>query len=126
MQIQDYYKNNSKDFKLDDRVKWQHLFVSAGRFNTPEDTKLYAEWLMKTAATSTDVPALAKQYGHGDSALRNGEGSGKGAAGSLDGASLPAELFQNVPNPFNGVTEIRPDAIAARSVPSAACDRLRR
>jgi cell division protein FtsB len=52
-------------------------------------------------------------------ALRDGAASGKGAAGSLDGASLPAELFQNVPNPFNGVTEIRfnlPETVRAASL----------
>jgi Chaperone of endosialidase len=52
-------------------------------------------------------------------ALRAGDASGKGATGSLDGASLPAELFQNVPNPFNNVTEIRfslPETVRAASL----------
>jgi Chaperone of endosialidase/Secretion system C-terminal sorting domain len=52
-------------------------------------------------------------------ALEAGAPSGKGAAGSLDGASIPAELFQNVPNPFNGVTEIRyslPETVRAASL----------
>jgi Chaperone of endosialidase/Secretion system C-terminal sorting domain len=52
-------------------------------------------------------------------ALEAGVASSKGAAGSLDGASLPAELFQNVPNPFNGVTEIRfnlPETVRAASL----------
>jgi hypothetical protein len=52
-------------------------------------------------------------------ALRNGDASGKGAAGSLDGASVPAELFQNVPNPFSNMTEIRyslPETVRAASL----------
>lgn len=39
-------------------------------------------------------------------ALLEGDASGKGAQGSV-GSSLPAELYQNVPNPFDQVTEIR-------------------
>ena len=39
-------------------------------------------------------------------ALLEGRDGDKGAQGSL-GANLPAELYQNVPNPFNQVTEIR-------------------
>jgi hypothetical protein len=52
-------------------------------------------------------------------ALGAGDGSGKGAAGSLDGASVPAELFQNTPNPFNSMTEIRyslPETVRAASL----------
>ena len=39
-------------------------------------------------------------------ALKEGDAQGKGAQGSL-GANLPAELYQNVPNPFSQITEIR-------------------
>jgi hypothetical protein len=52
-------------------------------------------------------------------ALLQGDGSGKGAAGSLDGASVPAELFQNTPNPFSNMTEIRyslPETVRAASL----------
>jgi hypothetical protein len=52
-------------------------------------------------------------------ALRNGDASGKGAGSSLDGASVPAELFQNVPNPFSNMTEIRyslPETVRAASL----------
>jgi Chaperone of endosialidase len=52
-------------------------------------------------------------------ALRSGDASGKGAASVFDGVSTPAELFQNVPNPFNGVTEIRyslPETVRAASL----------
>jgi Chaperone of endosialidase/Secretion system C-terminal sorting domain len=52
---------------------------------------------------------------------QGGASSSKGnaAGGSLDGTSLPAELFQNVPNPFNNVTEIRyslPETVRAASL----------
>ena len=40
-------------------------------------------------------------------ALRAGDASGKGAASSLEATAMPAELFQNVPNPTSGATEIR-------------------
>jgi hypothetical protein len=52
-------------------------------------------------------------------ALSAGDASGKGAAGSLDGTSVPAELFQNTPNPFSNMTEIRyslPETVRAASL----------
>jgi hypothetical protein len=52
-------------------------------------------------------------------ALRNGDASGKGAGASLDATATPAELFQNVPNPTSGATEIRyslPETVRAASL----------
>jgi hypothetical protein len=51
-------------------------------------------------------------------ALLKGDHKGSGA-GSLHGSSIPAELFQNVPNPFDNVTEIRfnlPETVRAASL----------
>jgi hypothetical protein len=53
------------------------------------------------------------------SALQQGDASGKGAGSSFDGTSIPAELFQNVPNPTSGATEIRfslPETVRAASL----------
>ena len=90
-QIEQFYREHPKDFSVDDRAKWQHLFVSNSRFNTAGEAKQYAEWLAKQAATTTDFPALATKYGHGDSALRAGEG-----LGGKRGDFRPAELEETI------------------------------
>jgi len=90
-QIDQFYREHPKDFSVEDRAKWQHLFVSNSRFNTTGEAKQYAEWLAKHAATTTDFPALATKYGHGDSALRAGEG-----LGVKRGDFRPAELEETI------------------------------
>jgi parvulin-like peptidyl-prolyl isomerase len=106
VQIEDYYRSNPEEFKVPDRAKWQHLFVSTSRFATPADAKLYADWLQKSVKEGRDVAALAKQYGHGDSALRNGEGIGE-KAGEIRPAELEAPLFALK---AGQVSELIPDA----------------
>ena len=86
-EIDQYYRDHAKDFSIDDRAKWQHLFVSNARFNTPGEAKQYADWLAKQVGEGVDFAALAKKYGHGESALRNGDG-----LGGKRGEFRPAEL----------------------------------
>jgi parvulin-like peptidyl-prolyl isomerase len=93
VQIQDYYRSHSAEFQIQDRVKWQHLFVSTARFATPADAKLYADWLLKSVKDGRDVPALAREYGHGDSALRDGDGTGE-KPGEIRPSELEATLLQ--------------------------------
>ncbi len=90
-QIEQYYREHPKDFRVEDRAKWQHLFVSTARFNTPAEAKKYADWLAQQVAGGGDFAALAKKYGHGDSALRDGEG-----LGTKRGDFRPAELEETI------------------------------
>ena len=90
-QIEQYYREHAKELSIDDRAKWQHLFVSNARFNTPGEAKQYAEWLAKQVASGGNFAALAKEYGHGESALRDGEG-----LGSKRGEFRPAELEETI------------------------------
>ena len=92
VQIQDYYRSHPAEFQVADRVVWQHLFVSTARFATPNDAKLYADWLLKSVKDGRDVPALAKEYGHGDSALRYGAGTGE-RPGEIRPVELEATLL---------------------------------
>jgi len=87
LQIDDYYRSHPAEFQIADRVKWQHLFVSTARFATPADAKLYADWLLRCVKDGRDVPGLAKEFCHGDSALRNGDG-----VGEKPGEIRPAEF----------------------------------
>ena len=90
-QIEQYYREHAKELSIEDRAKWQHLFVSNARFNTPGEAKQYADWLAKQVASGGDFAALAKEYGHGESALRGGDG-----LGSKRGEFRPAELEETI------------------------------
>lgn len=105
VQIQDYYVSHPTEFQIQDRVKWQHLFVSTSRFATPAYAKLYADWLLKAVKDGRDVAGLAKEYGHGDSALRGGEGTGD-KPGEIRPSELEAKLL---PMKAGQISELIPD-----------------
>lgn len=90
-QIDQYYRDHAKEFRVEDRAKWQLLFVSNSRFNSVAESKQYADWLADQVAKGVDFAALAKKYGHGDSALREGEG-----LGTKRGDFRPAELEETI------------------------------
>lgn len=82
-----YYEEHADEFKVEDRVKWLDLFVSYRRFNTTVEARQYAEHLAKQIRDGADFVQVVKQYGHGDSALRDGEG-----VGTKRGEVKPPEL----------------------------------
>ena len=90
-EIDQFYRSHPEEFRVEDRAKWQHLFVSNSRFNNTADAKQYADWLAKQVASGADFAALTKKYGHGDSALRDGDG-----LGSKRGDFKPAELEETI------------------------------
>lgn len=90
-EIEDYFKRHPADFRVEDRVVWQHLFVSFAGSNSPADAKKLADWLLKSAQDGGDVAKLATEHGHGDSALRAGEG-----VGTKRGEILPRDLEPTV------------------------------
>jgi parvulin-like peptidyl-prolyl isomerase len=91
-QVQVYYATHQDEFKTDDRVKWQDLFVSNTRFNTVEEAKKYAEQVRGVLAGGADFAATVEQYGHGDSKLRKGDGLGE-KRGEIQPAELEATVF---------------------------------
>jgi peptidyl-prolyl cis-trans isomerase SurA len=75
--VWDYYLQHPKEFAVEDRVKWQDLFVSFARFPTREAAKAYADVAWQKASAGESFPELVKQYGQGDSNLRGGDGIGE-------------------------------------------------
>jgi peptidyl-prolyl cis-trans isomerase SurA len=73
-QVQDFYARNTGEFKVDDRVKYQHLFVSSGKFGSGEEAKRKAEELFNKARAGTEFAALAKDAGDGVLLLQDGTG----------------------------------------------------
>jgi peptidyl-prolyl cis-trans isomerase SurA len=77
--VWDYYLQHPKEFAVEDRVKWQDLFVSFGRFPTREAAKAYADVAWQKANNGENFVELVKQFGQGDSNLRGGDGIGEKA-----------------------------------------------
>lgn len=90
-QIDQFYREHAKEFAVEDSAKWQHIFVSNARFNTPADAKKYAEWVAQQVTGGADFATMAKKHGHGESALKEGEGTG-----TKRGEFRPAELEETI------------------------------
>lgn len=75
--IRDYYEEHGDEFKTNDRVKWQNMFVRVDRFRSKEDAKKYADWLLNRVIQGDDFAKLAAEYDQGDSKLRGGFGFGE-------------------------------------------------
>jgi parvulin-like peptidyl-prolyl isomerase len=101
-QVQDYYTRNKADFWVDDRVKYLDLFVSTARFSTSEEAKKYADDLFKKALGGADFVELIKQYGHGDSPLRDGVGIGE-RRGEIQPVVLEQTVFGLKQSNISGV-----------------------
>ncbi len=87
-----YYREHPTEFKVEDRVKWLDLFVSYRRFDTTVDARRYAENLLAQIRGGADFVQVVKQHGHGDSALRGGEGVGE-KRGEVTPRELEPTLF---------------------------------
>lgn len=90
-EIEDYYRRNPDEFRVKDRVVWQHLFVSFSGSKSPAEAKQKIDQLLTAARGGADLGKLAAEQGHGDSALRGGEG-----VGNKRGEILPRELEPTV------------------------------
>lgn len=101
-QVQDYYARHADEFKTDDRIKFQHLFVAASQFDSPAAAKQRAEELWNTARRGADFVKLVKEYGHGDSKLRDGAGVGE-KRGEIQPPELEKVVWDIKPGNFSGV-----------------------
>lgn len=101
-QVQDYYARNAAEFKTDDRVKFQHLFVATSQFDSAAAAKARAEELFNTARRGGDFVQLVKEHGHGDSKLREGAGVGE-KRGEIQPPELEKVVWEIKPGNFSGV-----------------------
>jgi peptidyl-prolyl cis-trans isomerase SurA len=90
-QVRDYYEQHPDEFKTEDRVTWQDIFIDASRFQTPDAARQYAEQVRGQAAAGVDFAKLVQKCDHGDSRLRNGAGLGQ-----KHGEIVPAQVEPTV------------------------------
>ena len=86
-EMREYDAAHPDEFRAEDRVQWQDLFVAFDRFKTPDEARQYASGLAQRAARGMDFAKLAAEYGMGDSKFRNGAGIGE-----KPGEIFPADL----------------------------------
>ena len=101
-QVQDYYARHAADFQSADRVKFQHLFVAASKFDTPAAARKRADELFDQARRGVDFVKLVKESGHGDSVLRDGAGVGE-RRGEIQPAELEKVVWDIKPGNYSGV-----------------------
>jgi hypothetical protein len=76
-QVKEYYENHPNEFRVEDKVKWQDIFIDASQYPDVATARNVANQVLTQARAGADFAALAKQYDNGDSRLRNGDGLGQ-------------------------------------------------
>jgi peptidyl-prolyl cis-trans isomerase SurA len=72
-----YYNKHAEEFKVEESVEWQDLFIQASKHPTREAAREMAASLAARARRGEDFVKLAKQFDDGDSSLRpNADGIG--------------------------------------------------
>jgi hypothetical protein len=93
-EILDYYEQHPNEFRVNDSVRWQDIFLDASRFRGRGDAQAFAEQLAARARRGEDFVALGTQYDNGDSSLyRHGEGLGQ-RHGEIKPPDVEPWLFQ--------------------------------
>ena len=75
--VREYFAAHPEEFKAEDRVKWQDLFILNERFKSVAEAQQYATQLAAKAGKGEDFAKLSTDYGMGDSKFRNGAGIGE-------------------------------------------------
>jgi peptidyl-prolyl cis-trans isomerase SurA len=90
-QMRDYYQQHPEEFRTEDEVHWQGLFIDASKHETPTAARAHAEHILARVRAGEDFANLAQQFDDGDSKLRKGAG-----LGSKRGEILPAQAEELV------------------------------
>jgi parvulin-like peptidyl-prolyl isomerase len=92
-QIVDYYDRHPEEFRVEESVNWQDLFVAAARHPSRESARQFALALAERARKGEDFVRLAREYDDGVSGRReNAEGEGH-KRGEIRPAEAEAVLF---------------------------------
>ncbi|CAN5291417.1 hypothetical protein BH10PLA2_BH10PLA2_24500 [soil metagenome] len=91
--METYYKQHPEEFRVQDTVAWQDIFIDASKFPNRQAAQQFAENLRTRARNGEDFARLVKEFDQGDSSWRNGEGSGK-RRGEIKPPEMEAVLFE--------------------------------
>jgi parvulin-like peptidyl-prolyl isomerase len=78
LEVAEYYEKHPKEFRIEDSLIWQDLFVAKARHASPEAARQFADVLLTRIRKGEDFYRLSRQFDNGDSCLReNAEGIGR-------------------------------------------------
>jgi parvulin-like peptidyl-prolyl isomerase len=92
-QIVEYYEKHPEEFKVEDKVEWQDLFIAAAQHPTREDARKLAAVLAERVRRGEDFARLANEFDNGDAKFRGAEGQG-GKRGEIRPSEAEAVLWQ--------------------------------
>jgi parvulin-like peptidyl-prolyl isomerase len=104
--LRGYYESHPEDFTVPDSLAWKHIFIAAAAFKSRDDARRLAESLHARIRAGEDFKVLSKQYCHGDSALRDGDGLGR-KRGEIKPPELETPLFKAAAGELLPVMELR-------------------
>jgi parvulin-like peptidyl-prolyl isomerase len=90
-QMREYYQQHPDEFRTEDSVQWQDLFIDASKHPTAAAARAHTEHVLARARAGEDFAKLAQQFDDGDSKLRGGSG-----LGNKHGEILPAQAEELV------------------------------
>lgn len=106
-QMLDYYERHQTDFKIDDSVQWQDIFISASgtRYKTREEARKAAEEVVRRLRNGEEFTALCERYDDGLSHFKGGKGDGE-RRGDIRPEEVEAHLFRMRPGDVGPVIEL--------------------
>lgn len=76
-EVREYYDQHPGEFRVEDSVRWQDIFIAADKHGGIEGARHFAQGVLARARGGEDFAKLAKAYDEGPSSLSNGEGFGQ-------------------------------------------------
>ena len=104
-QIREYYLQHLDEFRQDDRVEWQDIFIDQGKYASREEAKRVAQTVAVQARSGQDFVRLAAQYDKDNSGFGKAEGLGQ-RRGEIRPTECELYLFQMKPGEIGSVVEL--------------------
>jgi hypothetical protein len=101
-EIRVYYETHPEEFRTEDWVRWQHLFLSYARYPNVAAAVTAAQQIRQQALAGTDFAALVQQHDQGLAAGNSGWGVGH-KRGEIQPADLEVYVWKMPPGEVSEV-----------------------
>jgi peptidyl-prolyl cis-trans isomerase SurA len=103
--LENYYKQHPEEFRIQDSITWQDIFIDVSKFPSRDAARQFAESLSSRARNGEAFPRLVKEFDQGDSSWRNGEGFGR-RRGEIRPSEAEPILFEMKAGDISPVIEL--------------------